>query len=49
MLDGSYVFGRKLYLVTDNAPEGASLLFMNFMLSQKGQDIVESSGLIRLI
>ena len=49
VLDGSYSFGRKLYLITDNAPEGAALVFMNFMLSQKGQDIVTSTGLVRLI
>ena len=49
VLDGSYVLGRKLYLITDNAPEGASLVFMNYMLSQKGQDIVASSGLVKLI
>ncbi len=49
VLDGSYAFGRKLYLITDNAPVGAALVFMNFMLSQEGQDIVESTGLVRLI
>ena len=48
-LDGSYPISRPLFMFTNGWPQGASLDFINFMLSpEKGQNHVKDSGYVRL-
>lgn len=46
--DRSYPLTRALYLVTDGDPKGLASELINFILSSKGQDIVEQQGFMRL-
>jgi phosphate transport system substrate-binding protein len=46
--DGSYPLSRYLYMFTDGWPQGDTLKFINFMLSDEGQTIVEKTGFIRV-
>ncbi|WP_286934498.1 MULTISPECIES: phosphate ABC transporter substrate-binding protein [Aminobacterium] len=47
-LDGTYPISRYLYMFTRGWPEGASLNFINFVLSSEGQKIVAESGFVPL-
>lgn len=42
--DGSYPMTRRLNLVTRGAPEGGARVFIDFILSPKGQDLVKKHG-----
>jgi phosphate transport system substrate-binding protein len=46
--DGSYPLSRYLYMFTDGWPKGDVLDFINYVLSDEGQAIVEKSGFIRV-
>ena len=46
--DGSYPLSRCLYMFTDGWPSGDVLNFINYMLSDEGQSIVESTGFIKI-
>ena len=46
--DGSYPLSRYLYMFTDGWPTGDTLNFINYMLSDEGQSIVESTGFIKI-
>ena len=47
-LSGRYPVARPLYMFTQGWPSGLSLDFLNFLLSKKGQRIVEEAGSIPL-
>jgi phosphate transport system substrate-binding protein len=46
--DGSYPLSRYLYMFTDDWPKGDVLDFINYVLSEEGQAIVESTGFIKV-
>jgi phosphate transport system substrate-binding protein len=46
--DGSYPLSRYLYMFTDGWPKDNVLDFINYMLSDEGQAIVESTGFIKI-
>ena len=46
--DGSYPLSRYLYMITDDWPKGDTLNFINFILSDEGQAIVEKTGFIKV-
>jgi len=43
-LNGSYPIVRPLNMLTDGEPEGATKAFLDFILSDEGQAIVEEEG-----
>jgi phosphate transport system substrate-binding protein len=43
---GRFPIARNLHLVTTGKPEGAVKQFVDYLLSQEGQEIVEASGYI---
>jgi len=45
-LDGSYPISRYLFMFTQGWPTGTALKFINFVLSDAGQEIVASTGFI---
>ena len=47
-LDGSYPISRSLYLYTANLPTDAKKQLIDFVLSEKGQAIVEEEGFVRI-
>ena len=46
VIAGNYPVARPLYLYTDGEPEGVIKLFMEFVMSEKGQEIVEMIGFV---
>jgi len=46
ILDTSYLLSRKMYMITDGAPVGLEREFISFILSEKGQNIVQKEGFI---
>jgi len=46
--NGLYPLSRNLYLYTSQQPEGAVKRFIDFILSDKGQNIIEEEGFIRV-
>ncbi|PLW80486.1 hypothetical protein C0585_02210 [Candidatus Woesearchaeota archaeon] len=46
VLDTSYPLARKMTMVTDGKPQGIAREFINFILSDEGQQIVEEQGFI---
>jgi phosphate transport system substrate-binding protein len=48
VLNKTYKLGRKLYMYTNGQPQGGLKEFVDFCLSQEGQQIVESVGFIKI-
>ena len=48
VLDGEFPISRYLYMFTQGWPEGNALKFINFVLSDAGQEIVGKTGYIPL-
>ena len=46
--DGTYLLSRALYMYTKGTPSGVAKDFINFILSDEGQNIVEEVGFIRI-
>jgi phosphate transport system substrate-binding protein len=46
--DGSYPISRPLLVVTDGPPEGAAAELIGFLLSPRGQELVEEAGYLPL-
>jgi len=44
--DGSYPLFRELYFYTNGEPEGATAEFIDFVMSERGQEIVEEAGFV---
>jgi len=49
IINGSFPITRDLYLITNGAPTGAAKNFIDFMLSKKGQQMVEEAGYVKVI
>lgn len=47
-LDGSYVLSRGLYMYSDGEPKGLMKSYIEFILSDEGQKIVEDQGFVPL-
>jgi phosphate transport system substrate-binding protein len=47
-LSGDYPLSRPLYMYTNGVPEGAVKDFIDFVLSEVGQDLVEENGFVGL-
>jgi phosphate transport system substrate-binding protein len=45
---GIYPITRDIVLITNGRPEGKAGLFIDFILSKKGQEIVEQTGYVRI-
>ena len=45
---GKYPISRPLYMYTDGAPEGIAKQFIEFIWSEKGQEIVTEQGFVAL-
>jgi phosphate transport system substrate-binding protein len=48
ILDGTYPLSRPLYFYTNGEPSGITKEFIDFVLSEKGQNIVKDTGYIPL-
>jgi phosphate transport system substrate-binding protein len=48
VLDGSYILARELYMYTNGKPEGSVAEFIDFVLSEDGQKLVEKQGFIAI-
>ena len=48
VLSGKYAVSRKLNMITNGAAEGFAKMFIDFLLSDEGQAIVEDEGFIAL-
>ena len=48
ILDGTYEISRDLVLVTKGEPTGMVDFFINWIMSERGQDIVEETGFVRV-
>ncbi len=48
ILDGTYPISRNLYMITNGEPTGLAKAFIDFILSDEGQEIVEEEGFIKL-
>lgn len=46
--DGSFPLARNLYMFTDGWPKAEVLSFINYLLSDEGQKLVESTGFIKV-
>jgi len=46
IVDGSYPLARPLYMYTNNAPAGEIKAFIDFVLSEEGQRLVEEEGFV---
>lgn len=46
VIDGSYSIARPLYLYTKGEPEGLTRAFLEFCLSNEGQEIVKETGYV---
>ncbi len=49
VVNGSYNLARKLFMYTNGAPAGVVKAFIDFVLSEKGQELVEKAGYVPLI
>ena len=47
-LNGRYPISRPLFMFTNGWPKGETLSFINFILSKRGQELVEEAGSIAL-
>jgi phosphate transport system substrate-binding protein len=45
---GKYPTFRPLYLMTKGAPTGATKAFLDWLLSEKGQSVIEAAGTVSL-
>ncbi len=48
IVNGSYPISRDLTIITNGKPEGKLKQFINFILSQSGQRIVQKSGYVKI-
>lgn len=48
VLTGTYPLGRPLFMYTNGEPKGAVKKFMDFVLSEEGQQLVEEEGFVGL-
>jgi len=48
VIDGTYPISRPLFMYTNGKPEGLCARFINFVLSPKGQKIVEEEGFVAI-
>ena len=48
VLDKSYKLARPLFMYTNGDPSGLAKEFLDFILSDKGQDIVKEVGFVKL-
>lgn len=48
IVSGRYPLARPLFFVTNGPPSGAAKIFIDFTLSQRGQDFVRKHGYLRL-
>ncbi len=48
IVNNDFPIGRDLIVVTNGQPKGDLKLFIDFLLSDKGQEIVESQGYVRI-
>ena len=48
ILDGSYTISRKLNVITNGEPTGNAAVFIEYLLGDEGQTIVEEEGFIAL-
>jgi len=48
IVNGSFPITRALLLITDGEPTGDVKAFIDFVLSEKGQEIVEEAGYVRI-
>jgi phosphate transport system substrate-binding protein len=48
VLTGKYSIGRPLFMYTNGAPKGLAKQFIDFILSQEGQKLVEEEGFVGL-
>ncbi|MFW6048067.1 MAG: phosphate ABC transporter substrate-binding protein, partial [Candidatus Natronoplasma sp.] len=46
--DESYPLFRELYMYTDGEPEGGTAEFLDFVMGERGQEIVEEEGFVPL-
>lgn len=46
--DESYPLSRPLFLLTNGEPTGAAKTFVDFLLSDRGQELVKKHGYMRL-
>ncbi len=49
VVNGSYKLARKLFMYTNGAPEGIVKSFIDFVLSEEGQELVKKAGYVPLI
>jgi phosphate transport system substrate-binding protein len=49
VINGSYELARKLFMYTNGAPEGIEKAFIDFVLSEEGQELVKKAGYVSLI
>ena len=47
-LKGEYALARPLFMYTNGEPKGAAKKFLNYLLSPRGQSLVEEAGFIGL-
>ncbi len=48
VLNGSFPISRDLFVITNGSPQGKVKEFVDYLLSEKGQDIVEQVGYVRI-
>ena len=48
IISGSYPLSRPLFMYTNGAPEGKTKQFIDFILSEEGQKLVEEEGFVGL-
>ena len=48
VLSGKYPYARPLFMYTNGKPQGNAKLFIDFVLSEEGQKIVEEQGFVPL-
>jgi phosphate transport system substrate-binding protein len=48
VVNGSFKLARKLFMYTDGAPQGLVKAFIDYVLSEEGQELVEKAGYIPL-
>jgi len=49
VINGSYELSRKLFMYTDGAPAGIVKEFIDFVLSEEGQELVKKAGYVPFI
>ncbi|MBW2003328.1 MAG: phosphate ABC transporter substrate-binding protein [Deltaproteobacteria bacterium] len=48
VIDGTYPISRPLFMYTNGKPKGLCAMFIDFVLSPKGQKIVEEEGFVKV-